>query len=120
MRQSIWLPGKDFPIFIEQQNREQTKPVIRLRARTDVITGGRKWIGEIVGNFHNLQFQKMSNKIHNDDVGTLYFPFAKHITIYIRYEFEDYAHYHDRTGKGHPDAAMREIMHHKKIRPDAT
>lgn len=113
MRQSIWLPGKDFPIFIEVENRNQTKPVIRLHARKDVITGGRKWVGEIVGNFHNLPFQSMTEEMWNSDIGSLHFFFAGPFIVYINYEFEDYAHYHDRTGKGHPDAAMREIMQHK-------
>lgn len=113
MRKSIRLPGKDFPIFIEQEDRDQAKPVIRLHARTDVVTGGRKWIGEIVGNFLHLPYRHMIDEMWNDDIGTLYFTFAGPFVTYVRYEFEDYAHYHDRTGKGHPDAAMREIFHHK-------
>ncbi len=113
MRQTIWLPGKDFPIFVEQENRNQTKPVIRLHRRTDVVTGGPKWVGQIVGNFLHLPVQAMTEKMWNDDMGGLYFTFAGPFTVFVRYEFEDYAHYHDRTGRGHPDAAIREAIHNK-------
>lgn len=62
----------------------------------------------------------MTEEMYNNDIGRLRFEFAGEFLVYVNYEFEDYAHYHDRTGRGHPDAAMREIMQRKKIRPDAT
>jgi hypothetical protein len=55
-------------------------------------------------------------KIFNNDIDALYFIYLAHLTCFVKYEFEDFAHYHDRTGKGHPDGALREIMQHKANR----